>query len=352
MMKDECGVSMMNAERGMMNGYPGEGKPALAQFILGTMVLSLAAAGAPVAAQEFKPSRPIEFVVHTGPGGGNDLLARAISNIVEKEKLLAVRMQVTNKPGGGGIAAMSYMNEKKGETHTIALFANTWFNGPMMSKEARVTMNELTPIVRLVTEPGVVVVKADSPYRTLKDFIEDAKKRPGELKQSGGSIGSRDNIVRSLLMKHTGANWAFISFPGGGERIAALLGGHVQIMFMDPQEAGDRLRDGSLRLIAQVAEKRIPAFPDLPTIQEFGYDIPNYVTLRGVVGPPEMPAEAVRFWEGFFARLVKTAAWKKHLQDNLFEDGFMTTAEVQKFSKEYPPKVREMLLAAGIKVYR
>ncbi|MBI1965332.1 MAG: tripartite tricarboxylate transporter substrate binding protein [Betaproteobacteria bacterium] len=323
-------------------------RPLLSFLLLAAAVI----AAGQVGAQGFNPTRPIEFVVHTGPGGGNDLLARAIAAIVEKEKLLPVRMQVTNKPGGGGITAMSYMNEKKGETHTIALFANTWFNGPMMSKEARVTMNELSLIVRLVTEPGVVAVKSDSPYKTLKDFIDDAKKRPGELKQSGGSIGSRDNIVRNLLMRNTGAQWAFISFPGGGERLAALLGGHVQIMFMDPQEAGERLRDGSLRLIAQVAEKRIAAYPDLPTIQEFGYDIPNYVTIRGVVGPPEMPADALKYWENFFSRLVKTGAWKKYLKDNLFEDGFQTTAEVRKFAEEYPEKVRAMLKAAGIRVYR
>ena len=314
--------------------------------------LTIAAAPSPLHAQGFTPTRPIEFVVHTGPGGGNDLLARAIATIVEKEKLLPVRMQVVNKPGGGGITAMSYMAERKGEPQTIALFANTWFIGPMMSKEARVTMNELTPIVRLVTEPGVIVVKSDSPYKTLKDFIEEARKRPGELKQSGGSIGSRDNIVRNMLMKNTATNWAYISFPGGGERIAALLGGHVQLMIMDPQEAGDRLRDGTLRLIAQVAEKRLAAFPDVPTIQEYGYKIPNYVTLRGVVGPPAMPAEALKFWEGFFSRVVKTESWKKYLHDNLFEDGFMNTADVQQFSREHPAVIRDLLVSVGIKVYR
>lgn len=317
------------------------------------IALSLAAVGAlPVAAQEFKPTRPIEFVVHTGPGGGNDLLARAISGIVEKERLLPVRMQVTNKTGGGGIAAMSYLSEKKGETHTIALFANTWINGPLMSQEARVTLKDLTPIVRLVTEPGVIVVKADSPYRTLKDFIEDAKKHPGQLKQSGGSIGSRDNIVRQLLMKNSGAQWAYISFPGGGERRAALLGGHVQMMVMDPQEAGEHLRNGTLRLIAQIAEKRMAALPDVPTVPEAGFDIPNYLVIRGVVGPPAMPGEAVRFWEAFFARLSKTAAWKKYLADNLFEDGFQTTAELLKFTDAFTDQARAVLKDAGVKVYR
>jgi putative tricarboxylic transport membrane protein len=90
----------------------------------------------------------------------------------------------------------------------------------------------------------------------------------------------------------------------------------------------------------------------MPTIQEYGYNIPNYVTLRGVVGPPDMPPDALKFWEGFFSRLVKTEGWKKYLKDNLFEDGFMNTAEVQKFSKQHPAEIRELLTSAGIKVYR
>jgi len=213
-------------------------------------------------------------------------------------------------------------------------------------------MKDLTPIVRLVTEPGVIVVKSDSPYKSLKDFIDDAKKQPGKLKQSGGSIGSRDNIVRQLLMKNTGAQWAFISFPGGGERRAALLGGHVEMMVMDPQEAGEHLRNGTLRLLAQIAEKRMAALPDLPTLPEAGYNIPNYLVIRGVVGPPDMPAEAVKFWEEFFARVAKTAAWKKYLEDNLFEDGFQTTAELRKFIETFTDQARGVLQEAGVKVYR
>jgi len=321
-------------------------------LIAGSVAALVAANAGEVAAQGFKPTRPIEFLVHTGPGGGNDLLARAISNIVEKEKLLPVRMQVTNKTGGGGITAMSYLSEKKGETHTIALFANTWVNGPLMSKEAKVTLKDLTPIVRLVTEPGVIVVKADSPYKSLKDFIDDAKKQPGQLKQSGGSIGSRDNIVRQLLMKNTGTQWAYISFPGGGERRAALLGGHVQIMVMDPQEAGEHLRNGSLRILAQIAEKRMASLPDVPTVPEAGFNIPNYLVIRGVVGPPDMPAEAVKFWEAFFAKVAKTAAWKKYLADNLFEDGFQTTAELVKFVDVFTEQARTVLKDAGVKIYR
>ena len=322
------------------------------RLLVNLFLLAAAVAASPAAAQGFKPSRPIEFVVHTGPGGGNDVLARAIALIVEKEKLLPVRMQVVNKTGGGGLSAMAYLVEKKGETHTIALFANTWFTVPAMSAEAKVTMSDLTPIVRLVVEPGIIAVKSDAPYKTLKDFIDAALASPGQLKQSGGSIGSRDWVMRQLLMKDTGASWAFISFPGGGERMAALLGGHVNMMVLDPQEAGEHIRSGGMRVLAQVAEKRLPPFPDVPTLKEAGFNVPAYAVIRGVAGPPGMPAEAVAFWADFFARLNQTPSWKKYLADNLFEDGFLRDAELAKFMVQFPEQIRAILTDAGVKVAR
>lgn len=321
--------------------------------LVGNLFFILAAIGAgPSAAQGFKPTKPIELVVHTGPGGGNDVLARAIATIVEKEKLLPVRVQVVNKPGGGGLTAMAYMVERKGETHTIALFANTWFTVPIMSAEAKVTMSDLTPIVRLVVEPGIIAVKSDAPYKTLKDFIDAAKRSPGQLKQSGGSIGSRDWVMRQMLMKYTGANWAFISFPGGGERMAALLGGHVNIMVLDPQEAGEHIRAGNMRVIAQVADKRLPPFPQVPTLKEAGFDLPAYAVIRGVLGPPDMPKDVIAFWEDFFGRMSRTASWKKYLEDNLFEDGFLKGPELAKFVSQFPEQVRGILQDAGVKTVR
>lgn len=306
----------------------------------------------PAQAQGFKPARPIEFVVHTGPGGGNDVLARRIAVVAEQEKLLPVRIQVVNKPGGGSAAAMAYMVEKKGEPHTIAAWANTWVTAPMTSAEAKVGPKELTPIVRLVTEPAVIVVKADSPYRTLRDFIEAARKNPGKLKQSGGSPLSRDGVMRHLLQKVTGTQWAFISFPGGGERIAALLGGHVELMIVEAQEAGEHIRNGNMRVIAQVAERRLKAYPDVPTVREAGFEVPNYPVVRGIVGPPAMSRDAIAYYENFFARLVQTAAWKKYLEDNFFDEAFQRSGEFAKFQDEFIDRVRPILTEAGVKVVR
>src|SRR6266851_754904 len=149
-------------------------------------------------AQGFRPARPVEVVVHTGPGGGSDLLARAVALMVEREKLLPVRMQVVNKTGGGSTVAAAYLSEKKGDPHTIGFFTGVWLTSPITTAEAKVTLRDLTPVARLVLEPALIAVKADAPYRTLGDFVATAKKSPGQLKQSGGSVTSRDNVVRQL----------------------------------------------------------------------------------------------------------------------------------------------------------
>jgi putative tricarboxylic transport membrane protein len=317
------------------------------------MAAAVAVLGAGPAAAQFKPTKPIEFMTHTGPGGGGDVFARAIAAAMEKEKLLPVRMQVVNKTGGGGATAMAFLaNEKKGEAHTIAVYTGLWITNPLMRAEAKVTLKDLTPLVGLVREPAMLVVKNDSPYKTLKDFIDAAKQNPGQLKQSAGSIGARDWVVRQLLMTNTGTNWAYISFPGGGERIAALLGGHVNIMLIEPQEAGEHIRAGNLRVIAQVSDTRLAAFPNVPTIKESGFDIPNVPQVRGVVGPPGIPADAVAFWEDLFARFVKTPSWQKYLDDNLFEEGFMRSAELARFFDQHADTTRAILKEGGVKVVR
>jgi putative tricarboxylic transport membrane protein len=312
----------------------------------------VAVLGAAPAAAQFTPSKPIEFVTHTGPGGGGDVFARGIAAAMEKEGLMPVRMTVVNKTGGGGATAMAYLVEKKGETHTIAVFTGLWFTNPIMRKEFKFSMNDMTQVVRLVLEPAMIAVKNDAPYKSLNEFIDAAKKNPGQLKQSAGSLGSRDWVVRQLLMTNTGANWAYISFPGGGERIAALLGGHVNMMVIEPQEAGEHIRAGNMRVIATVAEKRLAAFPDVPTIQEAGFNIPNVPQVRGIVAPPGIPAEVVTYWEDLFARFIKTPSWQKYLADNMFEDGYLRSAELQKFGEQFSETTRNILKEGGVKVAR
>jgi len=312
----------------------------------------LVAAVVPVSAQQFKPTRTIEFVVHGGPGSGNDVFARTLSTIIDQEKLSPVRMQVVNKPGGGSTTAAAYVVSKKGDPHVIACFTNIWLIDPLLQEAASNKPQDMSPIARLVVEPALVVVRADSPFKSLGDFIEAAKQKPGALKMSGGSIGSRENVVRQLLMKTTGVRWAFISFPSGGERIAALLGGHVDMMIVDPSEAGEQVRAGKLRPIAQVSDRRLPGFQDVPTIREAGFEITNVPQMRGVIGAPNMPAAAIAFYEDMFLKVTKTPAWQKFIHDSELDGEFVKAAEFKAFLGQFEGTLREILKEAGAKVVR
>jgi putative tricarboxylic transport membrane protein len=303
-------------------------------------------------AWSFEPTKPVEVVVHTGPGGGSDIFARAITEMIGKEKIVSQRLQVVNKSGGGSAVAMAYLAEKKGDTHTIAFFTGVWVTNPLTRKEASVMVKDLTPIARLVLEPAVVAVKADSPFKSMKDFVEEAKKNPGQLKQSGGSVTGRDNLTRLVIEKATGAKWVFVSFPGGGERIANLLGGHVQMMVMEPQEAGEHIKAGNLRVIAALTEKRLPSFANVPTIKEQGIDVPIIPQARGVLAPPAVGSDVVKYWEGVFGRFVKTPAWKKYLTENQLEDGYLTGSGLNKFFDGLTVQMRDILKEAGVKVVR
>jgi putative tricarboxylic transport membrane protein len=301
---------------------------------------------------DFKPTRPIEFVVHGGPGSGNDVFARALIAIIDQEKLSPVRLQVANKPGGGSTAASAYVVSKKGDPHVIACWTNVWITDTLVQEAATNKLTDMTPIARLVVEPALVVVKADSPIRSMADFIEAAKAKPGALKMSGGSITSRENVVRQLIMKATGVRWAFISFPSGGERIAALLGGHVDLMIVDPSEAGEQVRAGKLRPIAQVNDRRLPGFPDVPTLKEAGFDIPNLPQMRGILGTPGMPADAIAFYEDMFLRATKSATWQKFLTDSQLDGEFVKSAELKAFLGTFEGTLREILKESGAKVVR
>jgi putative tricarboxylic transport membrane protein len=132
----------------------------------------------------------------------------------------------------------------------------------------------------------------------------------------------------------------------------ALLGGHVNMMVIEPQEAGEHIRAGNMRVIAQVSEKRLPAFSNVPTIKEAGFDIPDVPQARGIVAAPGIPPEVLAYWEDLFGKFVKTGSWKKILEESLFEDGFQRSAELNKFIDQYSDTMRNILREGGVKVAR
>ena len=306
----------------------------------------------PAAAQNYRPSRPVELVVHSALGGGSDVFAREVVAMAEREKLLTQPIRIVNKTAGAGLEAIAYLADKKADDHTIAIFTNTWIATPLTNKEAKYTVTDLTAIVRLVLEPTIVVVRADSPYKNMNDFVAAAKQNPLGLKQAGGSDTAIESLSGLLIQKATGVQWTFIPTPAIKDRIANLLAGNVDVIIPQPQDVNEHITAGRMRPIAALTEKRLAVLPDVPTIKEQGINVPIIANARGLLGPPAMPREIVEYWEDFFSRLVQTASWKKYVEENQVQDVFLKSREVAPFLEEQHQLMRSVLQAAGVKVAR
>ena len=303
-------------------------------------------------AQEWKPSRSVDVVNHSRAGGGSDLFARALVQMMEKEKLIPAGWQVLNKSGGSGGQAMAYLGEKKGDAHTISVFTNTWIVTSLTRKQTKFTYKDFTPVARMILEPTVAVVKADSPYKSLKDFVDDAKKNPGKLIQVGGTVSSIDNMFRQLIQKQSGASWQYVDVRSGGERIANLLGGHMHLYFAQPAEVSEHVRGGKVKIIAALTEKRIEGLPNVATVKEQGIDIPILTQVRGVMAPPAIPAESLKYYENLFLRLTKTESWKQYIKENQLEPAYLDGKGLGRFLDQLADQLRTTLKEAGVKVVR
>jgi putative tricarboxylic transport membrane protein len=294
------------------------------------------------------PDRPLELVVHSAPGGGSDLFAHALVDMVGTEGLLARPIVVSNKTAGASAQAMAYLAEKKGDDHTLAVFTNTWLATPLTRKDSAHTIRDFTPIARLVLEPTIAVVRADSPYRSLADFIDAARKNPGALKQAGGSVTAIESLTGLLLQSATGVKWSFVSTPAVSDRLANLAAGKVDIVIPQPQDANQHIAAGRVRAIAAITERRLRVLPEVPTVKEQGIAIPIIANVRGIVAPAGMPKDAVLYWQELFARLAATASWRRYVSDNHVEDVFLRGAELAPFLDEQIDLMRRMLREAGV----
>lgn len=303
-------------------------------------------------AQSYQPTRPIDLVVHSALGGGSDVFARELVAMVEKEKLLTQPIRVVNKIADASLEAMEYLVDKKSDDHTIAVFTNTWVATPLTSAKARYSVKDLTPIVRMVLEPTIAVVNADSPYKSMNDFVAAAKKNPESLKQAGGSVTAIESLTGLLLQSATGAKWTFVPTASVKDRIANLLAGNVHIIIPQPQDVNEHIAAGRLRPIAALTEKRLMVLPQVPTIKEQGIDVPIIANARGILAPPGAAPDVIAFWENFFARLTQTASWKKYLADNQVEDVFLKSADLGPFFDEQTELMRRVLQQAGVKLAR
>jgi putative tricarboxylic transport membrane protein len=310
-------------------------------------VVILIQARAIIAADAY-PNKPILFITHSGPGGGMDTMLRRITDIMAKEKLVSQQMRVENVQGGSGAKAMTTLVKRKGDDHVLAGMTSVWVAAPLISSDVKVSYKDMTPIALLGLDPNLVVVRADSPFKTMKELLDFAKANPNKVKQAGASVTSTPNFDRIAIAEATGANWDYVAFPSGGEAITAVLGGHVNLVIGQPADMGGHLKAGALRALVSFSETRLASQPQVPTLRELGINARvSRGTVRGIVAPPEMPGSAVQYWEDVLRKLTQSQGYQQFSSEIELFPKFLTSKEFKQFLDEETENLTKSLARMG-----
>ena len=297
-------------------------------------------------ASSWKPDRPVEFVVQAAAGGGSDIFARSVAKIMAAEKIVTVPVNVVNKPGGSGAVAYSYLRTKRGDPHVIATATSSYLTTPIQG-HSPVSYKDFTNVAVLCVEDYVAVVRTESPYKTLKDVVEAARKKPNGIRIGGSSVGSSDNIIEHRLEKTAGVQLNYIVFQSGGEVNAALLGGSVDVASPNPSEAAQLIKAGRLRPLAMFSPERLSNWPDVPTAREQGFDV-TLEQHRGVVAAGGITTDQALFWQNAMLKLFQSPDFKKYMSDNGLRPLVKVGEDSEKYVAEQHQFYTEILTELGV----
>jgi len=262
-----------------------------------------------VQAGEFIPTKPIQMIAAAAPGGGNDILARTIAQIVGSEKLSPQPLIVQNIPGGGGAIGTTQVARAKGDTHMLHVFNPAGVGGLLVAGKSAATIRDLTMIAQLALDEQLIVVRSDSRFKSIKDIVAESKKKENSL--SIGGADQADRTCNRLFEKAAGIKMRFAQFDSGGEAVTALLGGHVDMIWANPPEFVSQYDAKMVLPIIVAQENRIQQFKDVPTFRENGMDV-VFKFYRGVVAPSGLSPEVVAYYESMMKKLNDTKAWKEN----------------------------------------
>lgn len=293
-------------------------------------------------AQEKYPNRLIEFVVQSAPGGSADVAARLYSD--DLAKVLKVPITAVNRAGGAGIQGVTYVTRAKKDGYTLLQGSGTSIIIlPLTSKEATYDpLKDLVPLGHFVSVPTVIGVRSDSPFKTLAELIEFARKNPEKLKNSTGGIGTFSYFNLELLCVENKIKITTIPFKSGGEALPALLGGHVDMASNTLTTLGPQIAAGKVRGLAITSKKRDPDFPNLPTTAELGFPNVSFSTWFGVFAPAGVPQSVTSVLVPALEKIFKDPDVVKRAEKAQFTVDYKGPDEFRKFIEN------EMALAAKV----
>ena len=303
------------------------------------------ASGAFAAAADWKPERPVEIIVNTAPGASPDRTARALQRIFQDRRLVEVPVTVSNRVGGAGAIAYTYLGQRGADAHFIAIASKLILASHIQGRGPH--HGDFTPLAHLFGEYTVIGVKADSPIRSGRDLVERLKKDPAAHTFGiATALGNVSHQAVAAPLKEAGLDHRkskVVIFQASTLAIAAMLGGHVDVVPMVPGTAVQFLQSGQIRLIAITAPRRATGlFADVPTWTEQGYNV-VVSNWRSVIAPKGLTPSQIGFWERTLQRAVDTDEWRKDVETNHLAAEFLGSAETRKLMDSDYAKVKAFL---------
>ena len=318
-----------------------------------TTGLALAAAlivGVPAPAwAAWEPTKPIELVIPAGTGGGADQMARLIAGLAEKHKLSPRPIIAVNKSGGAGAEGFLHVKGKKGDAHTIVITLSNLFTTPLHTG-IPFSWKDLTPVARIALDEFVLWVNAETPYKTAREYLAAVKEKNGTMKMGGTGSAQEDQIITIQIEQALGVKFIYVPFKGGGEVCVNLVGKHVDSTVNNPIECVSHWKAGRVRPLAvfDSARMAVPEWKEIPTVKEaLGTDI-TYLMLRGIFGPPDMPAEAVAWYQNLLKKVAETPEFKEYMQQGALKSAWLTGPEFNTWLEREEQAHRDLMTKGGL----
>ena len=301
----------------------------VSMFLMAVMAVAFVASAHGV---EFAPTKEITMIVPSSAGGGSDLNARTIANIVQKEGYSPRNIMVVNNGGGSGAVGFTNTFAKKGDDHTLMILHSGQVMGSYVNNW-NVKASDLTYIALLAFDNLFLCVKKGSEFKDLASLVKASQASPEDIAIGGAQRGNSDHLSFELFDRETKAQAAYVSFNGSGDVMAALLGGHVNAGIFNPLECIGQIQAGEVIPIACYGEKRLGGvFKDIPTFIELGYPKVVVVESRAISGPPDMTPEAVKFYVEMLRKVTETSDWKNdYITKNYLDPVFYDDAKTKDF---------------------
>ena len=305
----------------------------------------------PTLAQGWVATKNVEIIVSSVPGGSNDNTGRQIEKALTELKLVPTSTSIVGKPGGGGNIAMAYTNQHPGDGHYL-MVATSSISSNHIIGASKLTYNDFTPIASLVNDYVVFAVKADSPLKTGKDLMAQFRSKPQSVAMGfANTFGGSRHIAAGLMIKAVGGNprdLKTVVFKGSAEAISALLGAHLEMVIIGAGNAVAHVQSGRMRVLAVTAPQRLTgALSFVPTWRELGADVVSG-SWRGVMGPKDMPAAQLAYWENALRLVSQNAGWKTDIERNYWSEYFAIGAQFRKELEKDYTDTKKVLLDLGL----